>query len=230
MKLFETDRSVARDSSVNLVPDMRRDPTMPTVAYPQEYDDQAAIKLVCTQHSEILSDKRQKEVTKGWVAFLSEQPLPLQRVQLVTRTPKSVFEAICRQKTIEELRFKWLATADLSPITQLKDLKKLQIELGSSLADLSPLSELTKLETLILGSTKKVTDYSPLGKLHNLKELVICSYPTRVPGDVMHMESDAFLSQMPALSYLDLADVRIHQRLFLNEETATRYDYACFRL
>ena len=154
----------------------------------------------------------------------------MKTVQFCTRTPKAIFEAICTQQSVTSLRFKWLAVSDISAIAQMKQLKALQIELGSSITDLSPIGELTELETLVLGSTVKITDYSLLGRLKNLKELVICSYPTRVPGDVMTMESDAFLTELPDLYYLDLADVKILRRTVLTPASAEKYGFACFRM
>ena len=229
MNYYMTDKTLFRLPQDDFIPDLRQNKDIPFLYVCEYYDGAETVKLTCTQHSGV-SEYQQKQITSAWAKFLQKEQYPMKTVQFCTRTPKAIFEAICTQQSVTSLRFKWLAVSDISAIAQMKQLKALQIELGSSITDLSPIGELTELETLILGSTVKVTDYSPLGKLKSLKELVICSYPTRVPGDVMTMESDAFLAQLPNLQYLDFGDVKIQNQTVLNPANARRYAFACFRL
>lgn len=229
MKYYMTDENVFRLPEDDFIPDLRRNKSISSLHFCEEYNGAETVNLACTQHS-LVSEYRQTQITKAWAEFLRKEQYPMKTVQFCTRTPQAIFDAICTQKNITSLRFKWLAVPKIEAIAQMKQLKALQIELGSSITDLSPLSKLDKLETLILGSTVKVTDYSPLGKLKNLKELVVCSYSTRVPADVMTMESDAFLAQLPNLQYLDFGDVKIQNQTVLNPANAGRYAFACFRL
>ena len=229
MKYYITDENAYKLPQNDFVPDLRWNEAIPMLYFCEEYDGTETVKLACTQHS-FVSAYRQKQITKAWAEFLRREQYPMKTVQFCTRTPQSIFDAICTQKSITSLRFKWLATPTIEAIAQMKQLKALQISSGSSMIDLSPLSELTELETLVLGSTKKVTDYSPLGKLKNLKELVICSYPTHAPADIMTMESDAFLEEMPQLDYIDFGDVRIQHQTVLTPTNAEKYTFACFRL
>ena len=228
MKYYMTDEAAYKLPD-EILPDLRQDQSIPTLHFCEEYDGAVTVKLACSQHSGV-SDYRQKQITKAWAEFLCREQYPMKTVQFCTRTPQSVFDAICSQNRITSLRFKWLAVSTIDAIAQMKQLKALQIECGSSITDLSPLSELTELETLVLGSTVKVTDYSPLGRLKNLRQLVICSYSTRIPADVMTMESDAFLEEMPQLEYIDLGEVRIQHQTVLTPTNAEKYTFACFRL
>ena len=229
MNYYMTDKTLFRLPQDDFILDLRQNKDIPFLYVCEDYDGAETVKLTCTQHSGV-SEYQQKQITSAWAKFLQKEQYPMKTVQFCTRTPKAIFEAICTQRSVTSLRFKWLAVSDISAIAQMKQLKALQIELGSSITDLSPIGELTELETLVLGSTVKITDYSLLGRLKNLKELVICSYPTRVPGDVMTMESDAFLTELPDLHYLDLADVKILRRTVLTPTSAERYEFACFRI
>lgn len=229
MQYYTTDENLFRLPQDGFIPDLRQNKDIPFLHFCEDYDGAETLKLSCTQHSGV-SEYQQKRITEAWAKFLQTEQYPMKTVQFCTRTPKAVFEAICTQKSVTSLRFKWLAVSDIQAIAQMKQLKALQIELGSSVTDLSPIGKLTELETLVLGSTVKITDYSPLGNLKKLKELVICSYPTRVPEDVMTMESDGFLEHLPALDYLDLTDVKILRRTVLTPTSAGKYGFACFRI
>lgn len=235
MRYYITDERALKIPDRDFVEDLRQDGTIPFLHEWGEYDGAATVKLCCTQHWNAfyrpdVTAYKQRTLTQAWAEFLSGGQLPIKIVQFCTRTPQSIFDAICTQRGVTSLRFKWLAAADIRAIAGMEQLKKLEIDLGASITDLTPIGDLSALETLVLGSTVKVCDYSPLGRLKHLKELVICSYPTRVPPDVMHMETDAFLADMPKLRYLDLSDVRIERQVFLNEANAARYAFAYFRL
>ena len=224
--LFCTDKKSEKLIYTDFVRDLRYDESCPSIYYPKEYDGQEVCKFCCTQHT-MVSDYKQKKITEEWVDFLTGNKLPLQEVQFCTKTPEKIFKAICTQESIESLRFKWLGCKDINDIANLKNLKSLFIECGSSIEDLSPIAELENLEVLILGSTVKITDYTPLGKLKNLKVLGICSYQTR--DDVLTMSSDEFIKDLTGLEYLELSDVKIHKRTFLMPENVGHLKYCRFR-
>ena len=192
----------------DFVRDLRYDDKYPVLQKVSEYDGQEIVKLTCTQHSELLfSEEESRRITKDWVEFLKSKELNFKEVQICTKTPQNIFDAICMQSSIESLRIKWLSCKDLSAISQLKNLKKLFIESGTSIENISPISELENLEVLILGSTKKVKNYNSLGKLTKLKVFGVCSYQIR--DDVMEMDSIDFIEKLTNLEYLELWNVRI---------------------
>lgn len=192
-----------------------------TVEHPQEYSGQETIKLVCSQHQmydvfEYLSSDEPKEYeriqrryTAEWVRFLQTQTLPVKEVHVCSCVNQKVFDALCRQNTIESLRIKRLTCKQIEEIVNLRSLKKLFIECGSSLTDISPLAKLTGLEVLILGQTKNVHDYSALAALKSLKVLGICSYPTCLNATIK-VNDIGFLSELPSLEYVDIIDVRLN--------------------
>ena len=190
------------------MPDLRANPEIATIHYPEEYAGQQTVKLCCTQHYNAfyrpdITDYQQKKITESWVKFLHGDIQPMEVVQFCTKTNQAVFDAICHQENVQSLWFKWCAVPDLSQIAQLRKLKRLYIGLGTAIRDLSPLGELENLEVLRLGNTSKVTDYSALGRLRNLKALEIVGYDTLNPVTIK-AESDAFLQQLDRLEFTNL--------------------------
>ena len=191
-----------------------------TVEHPHEYSGQETVKLVVSQHRmyesvfEYLSaddpkeyERMQRRYTAEWVRFLQTETLPVKEVHVCSSVNQSVFDGLCRQSSIESLRIKRLTCKQIDTIVDLRSLKKLFIECGSSLTDISPLAKLTELEVLILGQTKNVHDYSAIAALKSLKVLGICSYPTYLNATIK-VNDLGFLSELPSLEYLDIMDVR----------------------
>lgn len=192
-----------------------------TVEHPQEYSGQESIKLVCSQHRmcksvfEYLSaddpkeyERIQRRYSAEWVRFLQTETLPVKEVHVCSSVNQSVFDGLCRQSSIESLRIKRLTCKQIDTIVNLRSLKKLFIECGSSLTDISPLAKLTELEVLILGHTKNVHDYSAIAALKSLKVLGICVYQTAL-NTTIKVDDLSFLKELPSLEYVDLMDVRL---------------------
>lgn len=193
-----------------------------TIEHPRDYSEQEAVKLVCSQHRmyesvfEYLSagdpkeyERMQRRYTAEWVRFLQTETLPVKEVHVCSSVNQKVFDALCRQNSIESLRIKRLTCKQIDAIVDLRSLKKLFIECGSSLTDISPLTELTGLEVLILGQTKNIHDYSALAALKSLKVLGICSYPTYLNA-IIKVDDLGFLKELPSLEYVDIMDVRLN--------------------
>ncbi|MBQ3849652.1 MAG: hypothetical protein II747_04285 [Clostridia bacterium] len=186
------------------------------VKHPQEYHGQEVIKLVCSQYENIFEylsaddpkeyERRQHRYTAEWVRFLQNETLPVKEIHVCSSVNQKVFDALCKQESIESLRIKRLTCKKIDAVVNLRSLKKLFIECGSSLIDISPLAELTGLEVLILGQTKNIHDYSVLAALKSLKVLGICSYGTASDTKI-NVDSLGFLSKLPSLEYVDIMDV-----------------------
>ncbi|MBR3866455.1 MAG: hypothetical protein IKM54_01495 [Butyricicoccus sp.] len=205
--------------------DLRLDKSLPYLRFPEQYDGNLSVKLVCSQHGD--TPYHQKKITQSWIDFLTKDKYPFREVQFCSRTSPAIFEAICTQTSIESLWIKWCAVPDLSAIKNLKNLKKLYVGLGTSVEKIDGLAELQNLEVLCLDNTKKVIDYSPLGSLKNLKALDIGG--SSINPAVLDMQSDAFLFELTKLEFLHLPDVRITERSFLFDENVQSFKYAFFR-
>lgn len=193
-----------------------------TVRHPQDYYGQESVKLVCSGHRtyesvwEYLSaedpkeyERLQRRYTAEWVRFLQTETLPVKEVHVCSSVNQKVFDALCRQSTIQSLRIKRLTCRRIDAIADLRSLKKLFIECGSSLIDISPIAELGELEVLILGQTKNIHDYSALSALKNLKVLGICAYQTAV-NTTIEVDDLGFIKELPSLEYVDILDVRLN--------------------
>lgn len=200
---YSTDHSRIYDDFVR---DLRHNENYPFIYYPKDYKGQSVIKLCCSQHKGFISDKKQRELTQAWADYLFKNTLPIKEVQVCTKLNQSVFNALCTQSTIESLRIKWFTGKDIGHITELKKLKKLFVENGSSIEDISPITELKNLEVLILGETVKVDDYSVLSALSSLRVLGICSYQTHYNKKIK-VKSTEFINTMNSLEYVDIQDV-----------------------
>ena len=190
------------------------------VYHPREYRGQGAIKLVCSQHpvgtDEYVADpkgweKKQREYTAEWVAFLKSERMPVKEIDVCSPVDQKVFDALCCQDSIESLRIKWLRCKQINEITKLKNLKKLFLAHASSLEDVSPIALLENLEVLILGETKKIDDYSVLSSLKKLKVFGLCGYQSSV-NTVIEVNGLDFISGLPSLEYVDFIDVRLKRR------------------
>lgn len=181
----------------------------PEVIELEFYKGSKGIDIGCTQLPGPAS--RQRRIVQEWCEFFQD-PTPVRDLVLSTRTPVNLFEAVCRQSQLRSLFIKWGAMKDLTPIANLKNLKRLN--LGScSISDLSPIGELTSLEHLFLGNLSKLSDYSPLAKLTKLKFLLIEGAPW-APKDVWIDDLD-FLRKLPKLRGLQIAAAKIRDDSWL---------------
>lgn len=219
----------------DFVNEYRWDKSIPFIRYPDEYSGQQILKLCCSQHSKVvdwvetISDYQRKKITESWVEFFkTEKELPLKEVQVCTKMPQSVFDALCNHASIESLRIKWFTGIRVSEIGKLVNLKKLFIESAPSLKSIEPIADLQNLEVLILGNTKKVTDYKALGALKKVKIFSICSYS--IYENMMHMDDDSFMADMSSLSYVDMCDVKISNQVFLTPENVKNMEFAVFNI
>lgn len=216
----------------DFVKDYRYSKEIPFISYPEEYNGEKILKLCCSQYSKVvdcvetISDYQSKKITDSWARYLLESRLPIKEVQVCTKMPQRVFDAICNQASIESLRIKWFDGINLDNIRKLTNLKKLFIESAPSLMNIEPIAELLNLEVLILGNTKKIEDYKELGKLKNLKVFSICSYQTQ--ENIMQMTDDSFMFDMDSLDYVDMCDVRVKNQVFLMPENVKNMELAAF--
>lgn len=219
----------------DFVGEYRWNESIPFISYPEEYDGEEILKLCCSQHSKVvdqvetISDYQRKKITESWVEFFkTEKELPLKEVQVCTKMPQSVFDALCNHTSIESLRIKWFTGAEVSEISKLANLKKLFIESAPSIESIEPIADLQNLEVLILGNTKKITEYKALGALKKVKIFSICSYRTQ--ENMMQMDDDGFMADMDSLNYVDMCDVKINNRVFLTPENVKNMEFAVFNV
>jgi hypothetical protein len=175
----------------------RRPPSIVTVA---EYAGQPEVRLRATQLGASYSDSAARRVVDDWVAFFSRGESPIQRLELTTRTPRRLFDALSAQCQLTSLRVKWGDYSDLSPVSALTELTVLELRGASQVAQVGALSRLTKLRLLAIEGFKQIDDPSPLGELTLLNDL-------ELGGDWRanrnaHLPTISFLPGLPNLTDL----------------------------
>lgn len=160
------------------------------------------LHLRCTQLDATASEK--KRILGEWCDFFRSAP-PVRTVNIATRCPQILFDAVCEHSDLTALEIHWGPIEDISSIRKLKNLQRLRLG-SSSVTDLTPLKALKKLEHLSLENLDKLSDYSALGALKNLRYLQIEGAPF-MPKSVW-IDDLKFIRRLPNLRGLSLAAVR----------------------
>lgn len=179
-----------------------------------EYKGEERLAIHCTQldaasvtHPEIgaLSRMEKAAILQEWIRFLRGNPEALTELEICSKMPQSLFDAVCCQKRLRALTIKWGVYPDLSAIMALQELRLLYLGSCRSVKSIKPLCALRKLEGLSVNNFQGVNDYSPLAELANLVSLDL-SGNVWAPKKI-HVRDLAFLRKMPQLRRLALYDV-----------------------
>jgi Leucine Rich repeats (2 copies) len=177
---------------------------VPYIIERRDYDRGKNLHLRCTQLNDTASEK--KRILNDWCEFF-RSPSPVRTVNIATRCPQQLFDAVCNATDLTALEIHWGSIEDLSPIRNLKNLQRLR--LGScSVTDLSPIKHLKQLEHLSLGNLDRLSDYTTLGSLKKLQFLEIEGAPF-MPKHVW-IDDLKFIRRLPQLQGLSLTSVRFH--------------------
>ena len=140
----------------------------------KDYSGQERLCIVCTQLDNYgYSEREKKRVLAEWIDFLRTDTKAFKALHFNSRVSQALFDAVCSQKYLEELRFKWGAYSNLSALENLQKLKYLYIGSGSCVRDITVLGKLKNLIVLYVENFKQIEDYSPLITLDRLEQLII---------------------------------------------------------
>lgn len=172
-------------------------PSLTTVS---EYDGQEDVRIRATQLGTDYTASAARRVVADWASFLSAGPSPIRRLELTTRTPARLFEALAGQSQLRSLSVKWGDYADLSPLRGMTGLEELSLRGASKVTDVKALAELTSLRTLVIEGFREIADPSPLGRLVRLTTLELGGkWVTPRNG---HLPSIGFLRELRGLTHL----------------------------
>lgn len=191
-------------------------PDAPIVHELREYNGSGQACIACTQLNgkevnrlfpdvKTYSPQEKRRIAAEWIEFLSCNPRTFRASHFNSQVPPRLFQAICCQEALEELRIKWGTYSDLSALEKLRNIKFLYLGPGASVQDLAPLKRLENLIVLHLGGFRKVEDYSALTSLQKLEQLAIHG-PILGNTQIKNLE---FLKEMPNLRSVSLVNVRI---------------------
>ena len=191
-------------------------PHVPVITSVSEYDGSGRACIACTQLAGRFTDREARRILREWIDFLTGHPEEFHTLHFNTRVPQSLFDAVCSQRNLTELRCKWGSYADLSRLQNFSRLEYLYLGSGASVQNLSPITELENLRVLYLENFRKISDYSLLSQLSNLEQLVI-SGPDLGSIPIENLD---FICSMPNLRSIWLPNVML--RLTSTEQDLLR--------
>jgi hypothetical protein len=146
--------------------------------------------------------KTLKQAEQNWIDNLPK--LYNVRTLSLLHTPKQeYFEAICKMKNLKRLDITGSPIEDITAISQLKTLRRLDMDSFTRLKDLSPILGLKHLTHLSIENSFKIENYEIIGNLHTLIGL-------QLAGDFASPKNLRLNSLIPyktlkELKHLDLA-------------------------
>lgn len=169
-----------------------------------EYDGGDTCYVACTQLSDRYSDKECRQILKDWIAFFEMGGHAIKKLYIYSHVPQRLFNAVCCQNRIEELFLKWGRYSDLSPLTNLINLKYLYCGSCPIVTDIDPMAQMQNLRVLSVQNFKRIGDYSAFKRLCNLEQLVIMG-PILGIVDINDID---FIRDMPNLKSFLAINVR----------------------
>ncbi|MBL1411080.1 leucine-rich repeat domain-containing protein [Sphingobacterium faecale] len=134
--------------------------------------DKLHIPLLTMDFPPATSVKFRNNIAKQW-----EQLIPtldnIKSLSFRYRIDENLFEAICKMKNLECLTFWTSNIKDISAISKLKQLKRLELNHFSKLEDIAPIKDLQNLEILTISKSMNIVNYEVIGELKNLIGLAI---------------------------------------------------------
>jgi hypothetical protein len=125
-----------------------------------------ALNIACTQTG--LPAGQQRRIVNEWV-----RRLPTVRATTVvfsSKVSQDLFDAACGAPNLRALSIKWSSCRSLAQLKQAKLLRALSIGSSPEVTDLSPISELPNLKYLFIENVRGPVNLSFLRRLRSLRE------------------------------------------------------------
>lgn len=168
---------------------------------PEQLCDSDRLNIACKQTP--LSASQQKKLVSEWCDVLPT----LSRIRFLwfsSRVPQRLFEVACRMPHLEGLYIKWSGIKDLTPLTETARLRYFHLGQSALVDSIEPLSEMKRLHWLGLELLSKVRDFIALGDLSGLEGLSLAGSM----GTTWRVNSLAPLGRLVNLRYLSIANLR----------------------
>ncbi len=150
-----------------------RDLVVPVLWRVDQYDGQTSVGVAATQldHLAVGAVERRK-ILAEWIDFLANVPRNIQHLDLVSRVPQELLDAVAGQSGLRSISVKWGPYHDLAPLSELHQLEQVSLGGAGSLTSLSPLSTLPALSALAVSQAHHVDDITILSELKSLRALL----------------------------------------------------------
>lgn len=170
--------------------------------------------------------KQRQAIEDKWIQLL---PL-LDNVKVLSirhRVQQDFFDAICKMKNLERLKF-WTSTVeDISNIKNLAKLINLKLWSFSRLKDIAPLLSFEKLTILSIDNCFKVENYEILGNMTQLVGLELCG--SEFAQKKLRLNSLKPFETLTKLKHLDLSSASVIDNSYgsiLKMTSLERFDIA----
>jgi hypothetical protein len=180
-----------------------------------QYNGESSLAIHCTQLGDSFTpqyktQKEKKRVVREWCDFLSSNVTAFTELIFHTRMPQELFNAVCSQKNLKNLRIKWGVYPDISALSNLCALEYLHIGSGAGVQSIEPIASLKGLVDLSVENFQKIDDYRLIAQLKNLESLSICGHG--LGPQYIHVKSLDFLYDMEQLRLFEFLTVRLSEK------------------
>jgi hypothetical protein len=181
--------------------------TEPNYLHVQEISDdifsstEVCIDALAMDFPQGTSLKARKELESKWINILPSLD-NIKTLSLRLRVGQDFLNAVCEMKNLERLHI-WTSTAkDISGISKLEKLVRLDLESFGQLTDISPLLKLKRLKLLYIENSYKIKNYEVIGQMTQLIGLKLNGSIT-APRN-LRLPSLKPFSKLTNLEHLDL--------------------------
>ena len=139
----------------------------------EQYEGSSSVFVSATQFDPSeATPAAARRILGEWVEFFTATATRITRLELTSRVPQVLLDAVGHQSQLEHLSLSWGPYSDLAPLRALQNLRSLSLGSAVAVRDLSPLTSLLHLESLVLEQPHRVDELAPLGELTTLRELI----------------------------------------------------------
>jgi hypothetical protein len=139
----------------------------------EQYRGQRSVEVQATQleGNGVTKRSEQKRILAEWVEFLGGSTTRITELNLVSRVPQELLDAVGGQHQLKSLAVKWGPYSDLNPLLPLKELRTLSLGGARAVTDLGPLASLQELQTLVIDQPVSASNPEVIGQLQSLESL-----------------------------------------------------------
>ncbi len=141
----------------------------------EQYRGQRSVVVQATQLESVgVTDRsEQRSILTEWTDFLRDSTTRIVKLDLVSRVPQELLDAVGGQRHVTALSVKWGPYSDLNSMSSLQDLRTLSLGGASAVESLQPLTSLRRLRSLLIDQPFAVRDLEVIGRLRSLENLVV---------------------------------------------------------
>ncbi|ESU25235.1 hypothetical protein FLJC2902T_31770 [Flavobacterium limnosediminis JC2902] len=172
-----------------------------------------------------LNSKDKLEIQRKWINIFPNL-YEVKRLKITFGINQELFDSVCEIPNLEELIIDSSKIKDLSQLTKLKNLKRLEIDSFTQLKDISILEKINLLQ-LRIENCFKIDNYDIIGKISSLIGVALHGYCFGPKN--LKIESLKIFVNLKKLKHLDLSSTSLIDKdsinCLLDLENLERFDF-----